>query len=298
MTKMNRNSVLWMITAVSLTTAALDYATSALLAIPVLFAFPLALCAGRQSKKLLWATMGLAALQTAAATLWAFRRLPTNPWAAAINRGLILDSLLGITVLFHIWIHRSQRVAVEAAKPKPEAVAKAKPRSKRKPRILTLKQYQAFAAHLSEPHSTMVIATMCSGAKVTDLRWEQVDAKGAFMNPVLRAALARWRGKTKGTGLVFPSQDPAHIQKTHFSPVAKKLGLGTVTWILFARSYTAWVAQEGSASVHQKLLRPVHQLKPKAPRSVTTADLQSGPVPHSGVPSNFVAGVDSSPFLA
>jgi hypothetical protein len=261
-----------MITAVSLTTAALDYATSALLAIPVLFAFPLALCAGRQSKKLLWATMGLAALQTTAATLWAFHRLPTNPWAAAVNRGLVLDSLLGITVLFHVWIQHCQRPTVETAKPEP--VIKAKPRAKRKPRILTLKQYQAFAAHLSEPHSTMVIATMCSGAKLTDLRWEQVDAKGAFMNPVLRAALASWRSKTTSTGLVFPSLDPAHIQKNHLTPIARKLRLGTVTWNLFARSYSSWIAQEGATSVHQKLLRPVHQLKPKAPRSVTTTEFQ------------------------
>jgi hypothetical protein len=280
---MNRTYLLSMIAAVSVTTAALDYVTTAQLAIPVLFAFPLALCAGRQSKKLLWATMGLAAVQTAAASLWAFHRVPANPWAAAVNRGLILDSLLGITVLFHVWIHRRPKPAVERFE---APVIPVKPRARRKPHVLSLKQYQAFVAQLSEPHSTMVVAAMCCGAglaEVTPLTWEQVDAKGAFMNPVLRAALASWRSKTAGTGVVFPSQDPAHIQKAYLAPVARRLGLGTVTWKLFLRSYTGWIAQEGVATVHQKLLRPVQPLKPRgnsptriAPRSVTASEFKAG----------------------
>jgi hypothetical protein len=42
--------------------------------------------------------------------------------------------------------------------------------------VLTIKQYQAFAAQLSDLHRTMVVAAMCSGMRVSEvlaLRWDQ-----------------------------------------------------------------------------------------------------------------------------
>src|ERR1700761_9250493 len=100
---MNRTSLLSTIAAMAFGTAVLDYCTSAQFAIPVLFAFPLALSAGRRSKKLLWGTAGVAVLQSVAAGYWGFHHgSPSNSWLAAVNRGLVVDSLLGMTALFHV----------------------------------------------------------------------------------------------------------------------------------------------------------------------------------------------------
>jgi hypothetical protein len=115
-TWMNRTSVLTMIAAMSLTVAVLDFSTSAQLAMPVIFAFPLALCARQRSKRLLWATMGIAVAESVAAGYFGFQRAGTNHWAGAVNRGLVTDSLLGLTVLFHLWISKNQNEVLEAGR--------------------------------------------------------------------------------------------------------------------------------------------------------------------------------------
>src|ERR1700761_8321226 len=111
---MTRTSLRSLIAGMTLATVALDWATSAELMVPVLFAFPLALCAGRRSKKLLWSTAGVAVAQSVAAGIWGFHHsVSLNRWGDAANRGLILDSLLGLTVLFHMWINKSQAALLE-----------------------------------------------------------------------------------------------------------------------------------------------------------------------------------------
>jgi integrase len=340
---MNRTSLLSIIAAMTFTTAVLDYSTSAQLAIPVLFAFPLALCAGRRSKKLLWATAGVAVLQSIAASIWGFHRAAAaDPLLAAVNRGLIIDSLLGITVLFHLWISKSQQSVLEAARAERHrislidrneqletALAKVKSakQGKRKPLTLTVKQYQALAGQLSDLHRTMVVTAMCSDLSISEilaLRWEQVDlengiiyprhvpsdretskseekAEGVSMDPVLREALAEWRGKGSNTGLIFASHgngrgyQPEPILKDHLRPAARKCGLGPVSWSTFPRSYTAWIAQEGTASVHRKLLRPpqlASAISSKAPLKIK-ANPGSKIAPRAVTAAEFPVGVSA-----
>jgi integrase len=293
---MNRTSLLSLIAAMTVTTAALDYSTAGQLVVPVLFAFPLALCAGRRSKKLLWCTAGIAVAQSAAMGVWGFHRVAFPvAWWAAVNRGLVIDSLLGITVLFHIWINRAHKTVLEAARTERHrlslierneqletALAKMKvsKHGKRKPQTLTIKQYQSLAAQLSDLHRTMVVTSMCSGISISQvlaLKWEQVDlengtlhlqkkneesAQGVSMDPLLREALAEWRSKGSTIGLVFASNStgrafqPESIQKDYLRPAARKCGLAAVSWNTFPRAYNAWIAQEGITSVHRKLLRP------------------------------------------
>ena len=102
-------------------------------------------------------------------------------------------------------------------------------RGKRKPLVLTIKQYQAFAGQLSDLHRTMVVAAMCSGMRVSEvlaLRWDQLDlangllsiqprvANGGMvtaegpegplpMDPVLLESLLEWRKKTSAAGWYF-----------------------------------------------------------------------------------------------
>jgi hypothetical protein len=113
---MNRTSVITMIAAMSLVIAILDYSTSAQLAIPVIFAFPLALCAWRRSKRLLWATAAIAVIESVTAGYWGFHRVMPNHLAGSANRGLVLDSLLGLAALFHLWINKSRNDALELAR--------------------------------------------------------------------------------------------------------------------------------------------------------------------------------------
>jgi len=183
-----------MIAGVVVVTAFFDYCTAAQLVTPVLFMFPLALCLSRRSKKLLWCTAGLAMLESLSAGIWGFHRAAVdNPWAAATNRGLVIDSLLGLTMLLHLWINKSQQAVTEAAKVERHRMSliekneqletelarvKGFTHGKRKPLTLTVRQYQALVGQLSDLHRTMAITAMCSGMRVPEvlgLRWEQVD---------------------------------------------------------------------------------------------------------------------------
>jgi integrase len=163
-------------------------------------------------------------------------------------------------------------------------------KGKGKPLVLTIKQYLAFAAQLSELHKTMVVTVMCTPLRISEvlaLRWEQVDfatsrisvqqdfvnvgidaaktgAAGGQtpMDPVLVEALLDWRNKTSGTGLVFPSHITGRcyhagpIQQDYFRPAARKLGLVGVCWHTFPSSYRTWMDEDGAAGgVKQKLMR-------------------------------------------
>jgi integrase len=161
-------------------------------------------------------------------------------------------------------------------------------RGKRKPLVLTIKQYLSFVAQLSDRHRTMVVTAMCSGLRVPEvlsLRWDQVDfvtgllspspatpnttgepiagaaKEDIHLDPVLVEALLEWRNKSLGAGLVFPSHitgrcyHPGPIQQDYFRPAARKLGLNGLCWNTFRNSYIAWIDEEGSAEVQQKLMR-------------------------------------------
>lgn len=290
-----------MIVVITVLIATVDFWTPPELAGSALFTFPLVLCILRRSKWLLWGTAVLAALSSAAAEIWGFHRiLLPNLWVASANRGLLIAILLTLTALIHLWMNKSQKAALETAKIEHHsnsltarneqleielAKIKAANKGKRKPLVLTIKQYQAFAGQLSDLHRTMVVAAMCSGMRVSEvlgLRWDQVDlasgllsiqprlANGAIvgtegplpMDPVLLESLLEWRKKTVSNGLVFPSHITGRcyyagpIQQDYFRPAARKLGLVGVCWHTFPLSYRSWMDEDGTATgVQQKLMR-------------------------------------------
>jgi integrase len=285
----------------------LDYFTAAELAGSVLFILPLVLCIRQRSKWLLWGTSAVATLLALAAGIWTFHRIElVNPWIASLNRGLLVASLLTLSILIHLWINKSDQLAREAAELEQQKnrlttsmqqlenelmKLKDAAKTKRKPALLTMKQYQAFAGQLSDLHRTMVVTAMCSGMRVAEvlaLTWDQMDfaaglihgqqgfgrngeAKTAVgsatisMDPVLAEALSEWRKKNQGSGLVFPSHITGRcyhagpIQQDYFRPVAGKLGLSAVSWHTFPDSYRSWLNEDGAAggAVQEKLMRHV-----------------------------------------
>jgi integrase len=301
---MNRTLLVAMIVGTTALTAELDFLTSAELAGSVLFTIPLVLCVARRSKWLLWVTAAVAVLLSAAAGYWGFRRAPLlNSWIAPANRGLVMVNLLTLATLAHHWINKGRQAELDAAQVEHHSRSmiarneqlesellkiKTVIKGTRKPLILTIKQYQAFAAQLSDLHRAMVVAAMCSGIRVSEvlaLRWDQLDfAAGVMsvqqravnsgitqaeasdgqlpMDPVLAESLLEWRNKTSSTGLVFPSHitgrcyHPGPVQQDYFRPVARKLGLVGVCWHTFPHSYRSWMAEDGTpAAVQQKLMR-------------------------------------------
>jgi integrase len=285
--------------------ALLDYFTSAELAGSVLFIIPLVLCIRQRSKWLLWVTFSMATLLAVAAGIWTFHRIElVNPWIAALNRGLLVASLLTLSTLIHLWINKSHKLALEAAELEQQTNRltasmqqlenelmkfRAAAKRRRKPVLLTVKQYQAFVGQLSDLHRTMVVTSMCSGMRVPEvlaLRWDQMDfpaglihgqrgfgrngeAKTAAdnetisMDPLLAETLSDWRNKNSGSGLVFPSHitgrcyHPGPIQQDYFRPAARKLGLSGVSWHTFPDSYRSWLNEDGAegGGVQQKLMR-------------------------------------------
>lgn len=240
---MNRIQILFTIAGMTALIVVLDLRTSAEISLPVLFTFPLVLCAMQRSKWLLWSTAGIATALSAASMLWVFHRTAlVKPWVAWGNRGLVIANLLTLTALIHFWVKESHKAALDAAQMERQsssllerneqltselAKIKALNRGKGKPLVLTIKQYQALAGQFSDLHRTMVIAAMCSGMRVAEvltLRWSQVDfASGLLspergaevrsdrpteqtpMDPLLVEALSEWRSTASGSGLVFPS---------------------------------------------------------------------------------------------
>jgi integrase len=300
----NRTPLVAMIVVITVLIATVDFWTPAELAGSALFTFPLVLCIIRRSKWLLWGTTVIAALSSVAAELWGFHRIVLpNPWVASANRGLLIAILLTLTALIHLWMNKSQKSALEVAKIERDSnsltarnehleieLAKIKTvnKGKRKPLVLTIKQYQAFAGQLSDLHRTMVVAAMCSGMRVSEvlgLRWDQLDlasglisiqprvANGVIvategsegplpMDPVLLESLLEWRKKTASNGLVFPSHITGRcyyagpIQQDYFRPAARKLGLVGIFWHTFPHSYRSWMDEDGTAmGVQQKLMR-------------------------------------------
>ena len=191
---MKRIQILATIAGTTALIVLLDLKTSAEISLPVLFTFPLVLCAMQRSKWLLWSTAVVATAVSAASMLWIFHRVgPAHPWVAWANRGLVVGNLLTLTALIHFWIKESDKVALDAAERDRHsssllasneqltvelAKIKAINRGKGKPVVLTIKQYQALVGQLSDLHRTMVITAMCSGMRVSEvlaLKWVQVD---------------------------------------------------------------------------------------------------------------------------
>ena len=113
---MNRTPVVAAIIALTILIALLDFRNSPQLLASILFTFPIALCAMQRSKGLLWSTAAAAILFSIAAWAMALARGQfLQPWAASQNRGLLIASLLTLTILIHLWIDKSHKVVLDAA---------------------------------------------------------------------------------------------------------------------------------------------------------------------------------------
>jgi PAS domain S-box-containing protein len=110
---------IWLVAVILVSTAmvaALGFGASAELVGSILFTFPIALCALQRSLKLLWAVAGAASLFTVGAELWGFAGLRTlTTWDSAVNRGLLIASLLTFTAFIQLSIRGYRRVALNAA---------------------------------------------------------------------------------------------------------------------------------------------------------------------------------------
>lgn len=112
---MNRKLLAAFVIASMAVVAGIDFATSADLVGSILFTFPLALCAAHRSKRLLRSTAAVAALLTVAAELWGFNRGPLlNPAIASVNRGLLVASLFTLAAFIHLWIGKTDKIALDA----------------------------------------------------------------------------------------------------------------------------------------------------------------------------------------
>jgi len=104
--------------------AALDFWTGATLIGSIVFIVPLALCALQRSKTVLWATAVTAGIVTLAAGFWGVSRAD----AAAsqdmiIDRGLLVASLLTLTVFIHLWLRKARTSAIDASEIKRQSNA-------------------------------------------------------------------------------------------------------------------------------------------------------------------------------
>ncbi len=104
------------IIAITLLVALLDFLNSPHLLASILFTFPIALCATQRSKGLLWSVAAAAILFSVGAWAMGFARGEfLYPSAASLNRGLLIASLLTLTMLIHLWIDKSRKVVLDAA---------------------------------------------------------------------------------------------------------------------------------------------------------------------------------------
>jgi len=113
--RMGRVPLAAIIAASAVVIAVFDFWTSADVVGSILFVFPLALCAAQRSKRLVWSTTLIAAIVTIAAGSWGVSRYPAvDAWIVLANRGLLVASLLALSIFIHVWIEKSRRSVLDA----------------------------------------------------------------------------------------------------------------------------------------------------------------------------------------
>lgn len=113
---MRNNLLAVSIVAITVLIALLDFWTSAEFIGSILFTLPLALCVLQRSKRLLWGTAIAVAVLTIGAEFWGFHRAGwANSGVTFANRGLLVASLLTLTVFVDLWIQKSQKAAGDSA---------------------------------------------------------------------------------------------------------------------------------------------------------------------------------------
>jgi PAS domain S-box-containing protein len=113
--RISRNTLVGIIITSSVLIALFDFSTSTQLIGSILFTFPLALCALQRSTRFLWYTSAAAAVVTVGASFWSFDRFAfANAVNIALDRGLLVASLLTLTAFVHMGIRRSARMALDS----------------------------------------------------------------------------------------------------------------------------------------------------------------------------------------
>jgi integrase len=161
---------------------------------------------------------------------------------------------------------------------------------KKKVLVLTAEQCRGLVDSLSDPYKTMAIVAMCTGLRVSEmlaLRWERINLiEGSMLvqqgvvngrvgrvktdasedeiplDSAFMAALLKWRDKTSGSGLVFPSPltggcyHAGMIQKQRLKPAGELLGIHSLGWHTFRHTYRSLLDETGAPiGVQQKLMR-------------------------------------------
>lgn len=164
---------------------------------------------------------------------------------------------------------------------------------RKKPSILTVKQYQAISALLPDPYQTMFTVAICLGLRVNEilaLKWSDFDFDAGIVrvqrgvvhgrisgvkteyseddlpiHPAFAIVLLNWFKRCARTedGWVFPNpntEKPYHaetIQQDYLRPAGERIGLNwSLGWHTARHTYRSLLDDAGAPiGVQQKLMR-------------------------------------------
>ena len=131
-----------------------------------------------------WGDCRITALQPRPVELW-LKSLPIAPKSRAHVRGLLRQ----------LWDYAMWRGDMPVQRNPIELVkVRGATKSVRKPRSLTVEQFQKFVSHLEEPFRTMALVSVCFGLRISEclaLKWSDVDWLGSKLS--ITRAIVRQR---------------------------------------------------------------------------------------------------------
>lgn len=231
-----------------------------------------------------WGDKPLSAIQPRPVELW-LRSLPLSPKSKSHVR-----NMLYMLMDFAMWCG-----AIELTRnPIELVVVKGATKRVRKPRCLTVKQFQKLRAELHEPHRTLALVCVCFGLRISEclaLRWSDIDwlngklriersiveqhvgdvktdgsRKLLTVDAGLMQRLQSWKQVTQfsaDTDWIFAS--PVKIGRLPYSytgvwrelqRAADVSGIGHLGTHAFRHTYRSWLDAVGTPiAVQQKLMR-------------------------------------------
>jgi integrase len=231
-----------------------------------------------------WGDCALSDVQARPVEMW-LDSLTLSPKSKSHVRGL-----LHVLWDFSMWCGHvpTQRNPVELV------TVKGASKRTRKPRSLTVEEFQRFAQHLAEPFRTIALLCVCFGLRISEclgLKWSDVDwlngklriergivcqnvdevktinsERAMSVAPEVLAVLKSWKQTTQFSSQgdwIFAS--PVKIGRLPFSytgvlhvfqKAAAAAGIGTIGTHSMRHSYRSWLDAVGtSVAVQQKLMR-------------------------------------------
>ena len=231
-----------------------------------------------------WGEKPITDLQARPVDLW-LKSLTLSPKSKVHVRGVIRE----------LWEYAMYRDDVEVQRNPMELVRiKGATKRLRKPRCLTVEEFQRFLAHLEGAFRTMALVCISFGLRISEclaLRWSDVDwlnskltvergivrqvvggvkteysGRGMTIDPAMLAVLKAWRQETEFAGegdWVFAS--PLKLGRLPwsypwvwrvFSKAARDAGIGSLGTHTMRHSYRSWLDAVGTPiAVQQKLMR-------------------------------------------